>query len=100
MPPKLQKHKTIKQALDYVKAQPANKKPELDTECWELLARALYIHANSGNPEVIGSMGRANRAQRIILNRTTGRRRAGTHPFQRNQQQVTFHDMTEGAEIE
>lgn len=97
MTPRLSKHKTVRQALEFVKANPEPRETVLDTECWELVARALYVHANGGDPNIVGSMGRANRAQRIILNRTTGRRRAGTHPFQRNQQQVEFFDLTGGA---
>jgi len=94
------KHKTIKQALDYVGENPTwPTTPPLDMPVWEIVARNLFDIANTPDVRVVGSMARATRAQKIIMNRTTGTRRAGTHPAQRASKQIEFKDLTsEGAE--
>ena len=91
------KHKKIKQALEYVAANDWSTESRIDAPVWEHVARALYEHANNPDQRVVGSIGRATRAQKIILERTAGTRRAGTHPAQRSKSTIKFKDMTGGA---
>lgn len=93
----LDRHKTVKEALAYVGSNPQWPDiPTLDVEIWEIVARNLYEHANNPNTREVGSMSRATRAQRIILDRTTGTRRAGTNPAVAGDQTVTLKDLTGG----
>lgn len=91
------KTRSIKQALEYVPKHPdwsggdRNQSP-----VWENVARALFDHANNPDSRVAGAVNRAIRAQKIILNRTTGTRRAGTHPAQRANVQLNMVDLTGG----
>jgi hypothetical protein len=95
---KLDRHKTIKEALEYVAANPdAPDKAPLDMEIWEIVARNLFLIANKPDPRIMGSMARATRAQKIIMNRTTGTRRTGTHPAVRSEEKVVFTDLTTAA---
>lgn len=97
---RLAKHKTVREALAYVTAHPEwSTAAPVDAPVWEHVARALFDISLSGDMRVVGSMNRATRAQKIILDRTTGTRRAGTHPAQRSKVQIQFQDMT-GGEID
>lgn len=90
--------KSVRDALKYVADNPQWPAiPPLDMPVWEIVARNLYDIANSPDTRVVGSMAKATRAQKIILNRSTGTRRAGTHPAQRVNQGITFTDLTKGA---
>jgi hypothetical protein len=92
--PKLSKHKTVRDALLFVARNPQwPDVPMLDMPVWELASRKLYEMAVSPDARVIGSLARSTRAQKIILNRTTGTRRAGTHPAQQADESVNFHDL-------
>jgi hypothetical protein len=95
---KLSKHKSVRQALQYVENEPEwPDTPRLDMPVWEIVARNLFDHAN--NPDKSRtSMNRAVRAQKIILDRLTGTRRTGTNPAVRNAQQVHLADLTAGIE--
>jgi hypothetical protein len=62
----------------------------------ELVARALFDIANRPDQNVRGSLVRANKARRMIMDRLVGRRRAGSHPATRNDIQVDFVDLTGG----
>ena len=96
-PRNLVKHKTVREALRYVEDNPEwPDKPTNEMPVWELIARALYEHANNPDASVVGSMARATRAQRIILYRTTGTRRTGTHPAQAGDRRIEFADLTAG----
>lgn len=93
----LDRHKTIREALQYVDRNPEWPMTDrLDMNVWELVARNLFEHANNPDSRVIGSVGRATRAQRIILDRLTGMRRPGTHPAARHENKLTFTDLTAG----
>ena len=77
----LKKHKTIRQALHYVDEHPEWPVVErLEMEVWEIVARNLFEIANNPDTRVVGSVNRSTRAQRLILDRLSGTRRAGTHP--------------------
>ena len=91
------KSKTIKAALEYVPKHPDwSGGTRVDSPVWESVARTLFDLANHPDVRVVGAVNRATRAQKIILNRTTGTRRAGTHPAQRAQVKLNMVDLTGG----
>ena len=94
----LVKHKSVRNALLYVAAHPdwSGGRP-VDSPIWEHVARALFDLANNPDTRVVGSVAKSVKAQKIILDRTTGTRRAGTHPAQRSKVQVQYKDLTGGA---
>jgi hypothetical protein len=93
------KKKDIKGALEYVAEHPEwSGGTELDSPAWESVARALFEIANKPDSRVVGAVNRAIRAQKMIFNRTSGTRRAGTHPAQRNKGQLKMADLTGGGE--
>lgn len=94
--PLLSKHKSIREALQFVADNPEIRTPPIDTPAWELVGRILFEVANSPNPKVRGSMARATRAQKMIADRLVGKRRPGTHPATVRDQQVVFRDLTAG----
>jgi len=90
------KSKTIPEALQFVADHP---QPSSDNAllmpAWEHVSRSLFEIANSPNPKVKGSMARATKAQKIILDRLVGRRRPGTHPAQSKSDEIEFVDLTQ-----
>ena len=88
---------TVRQALQAVADHP---EPDtdvlLDVRVHELIARTLFDIANSPNPKVRGSVARATRAQKIILNRLVGTRRPGSHPAARSGGDLEMVDLTIG----
>ena len=97
MSEKLAKHKTVREALQYVASCPQSRTEPIDTPVWEAVARILFEIANTPDVRVSGSMMRATRAQKMISDRLVGMRRAGTHPAQARKQQVLFVDLGVGA---
>ena len=89
------KPRTILQSLQHVADN-----PELDTDdllsvpASELVCRTLFDIANSAQLKDRKSMAQANTARTLIFQRLVGRRRTGTHPAQRQQQRLTFKDLT------
>jgi hypothetical protein len=95
----LKRHKRIADALQYVADHPVRSTDApIDTPVYELVSRALFHIANSPDSSVRGSMAKANRAQKLILNRMVGRRRAGTHPAQAQSEEIEFVDLTTSPE--
>ena len=92
----LKRHKSIAEALQYVADHPAQGAP-IDAPVYELVGRALFHVANNPDTKVRGSFAKANRAQKLILNRMVGRRRPGTHPAQTRSEEIEFIDLTAGA---
>ena len=92
----LKRHKSIADALQYVADHQAQGAP-IDAPVYELVGRALFHVANSPDAGVRGSFAKANRAQKLILNRMVGRRRPGTHPAQTRSEEIEFVDLTAGA---
>ena len=93
------KWKSIKEALDFVPKNPDwSGGTRVDSPVWESVARSLFDIANNPDTRVVGSVNKAIRAQKIILNRTTGTRRAGTHPAQRANVRLHMIDLTGGGE--
>jgi hypothetical protein len=94
----LDRHKTVRQALQYVDRHPEwpdeNLIARIDMPIWELVARNLFDKANHPDITKRGSLAEATRAQKIILNRLSGTRRMGTNPAVRKQNQITLTDLT------
>jgi hypothetical protein len=63
---------------------------------WELIGRQLFDIANFPDMKVVGSVNKATRAQRIILDRTAGTRRMGTNPAVQNANRLEMVDLTQG----
>ncbi len=89
---------SIRQALQAVADHPEPATDiTLDLKIHELVARALFEIANNPDNRVRGSMARATRAQKLILNRLVGTRRPGSHPAARRSDDLEFLDLTAGA---
>lgn len=97
----LKRHKTIEEALQYVAANPERStEAPIDAPVYELVGRTLFQIANSPESNVRGSLKRANRAQKMILDRMVGRRRPGTHPARAQVDSLKFVDLAaEHAEV-
>jgi hypothetical protein len=94
----LKRHKSIAVALQYVADHAVRSTDEpIVAPVYELVSRALFHVANSPDASVRGSFAKANRAQKLILNRMVGRRRPGTHPAQTQSEEIEFIDLTVGA---
>ena len=89
-------HRTVESALQYVADHPVATGEPIDAPVWELISRTLFDIANKPDKKVRGSMGRAHTAQKILLDRMAGRRRAGTAPIQTGGAEVSFVDLTQG----
>lgn len=90
---------TVRQALQQVADYPTRLDDEIiQAPVHELIARTLFDIANRPDATVRGSMNRANKARRMILDRLVGKRRAGTHPATRTEADLEFVDLT-GKEI-
>lgn len=87
-------HVTIQQALQQVADDPQNPDDALNAPVHELVCRALFEIANNPDTKVRGSLNRANRARRLILDRMVGKRKPGTHPATKTPQHVEFRDLT------
>ena len=91
---------TIRQALQHVADYPRPLDDDLlQMPVHELVSRALFDIANRPDASVKGSMTRANRARKMILDRMVGKRRAGSHPATREVVTIDFVDLT-GGELE
>jgi len=91
-------HITVRQALQYVADYPNPLTDEVVMmPVHELVARTLYDIANKPDAGVRGSMTRANKARRMILDRLVGRRRPGSHPATRVDHSLEILDL--GGEI-
>ena len=88
---------TVRQALQQVADYPVPLDDVvIDKPVHELVARTLFDIANHPDAAVRGSMTRANKARRMILDRLVGRRRAGSHPATRTPINIEFVDLTGG----
>ena len=88
---------TIRQALQQVADYPVPLTDELiQMPVHELVSRALFDIANRPDASQRGSMTRANKARKMILDRLVGRRRPGSHPATNTVVEVEFIDLTGG----
>lgn len=88
---------SIRQALQQVADYPEMVDDDLlQKPVHELVARTLFDIANRPDAGVRGSMARANKARKIIMDRLVGKRRPGSHPNTREVVQLDFIDLTGG----
>ena len=91
---------TIHQALQNVADNPQLKTDELiQVPVHELVCRNLFEIANRPDANQRGSMARANKARKMIMDRLVGKRRPGSHPATRTPTKINFVDLT-GGELE
>ena len=91
------KNTTIRQALQQVADYPEMLDDNhLTKPTHELICRRLFEIANGGDDSVRGSMTRANKARKMILDRLAGKRRAGTKPAAKSDTAIEFVDLTGG----
>lgn len=94
----LERHKTVRDALRFVAANPhwpdENLESRLEMPVWELVARNLFDIANYPDAKVVGSVNKATRAQRILLDRLSGTRRMGTNPAVKRANKLQMVDLT------
>lgn len=96
----MSKQVTIRDALQRVADNPVMLTDELvQVPVHELVARTLFEISNLPDASVRGSMQRANKARKMILDRLVGKRRAGSHPATRTEVQIDFVDLTTGGEL-
>lgn len=89
--------RTVREALQHVADYPAPVDDEVITmHTGELIARTLYDIANKPDANVRGSMARANKARRLIMNHLTGRRLSGTAPYEKKVASLRMQDLTGG----
>ncbi len=94
------KHVTILQAMQHVAQNPVPVTDEVtQLPVSELITRALYEIANKPDASVRGSMTRANKARKMILDRSVGKRRPGSLPATKTDVTIDFHDLT-GRQVE
>ena len=87
--------RTVREALQHVADYPTPVSDDVITmHTGELIARTLFDIANKPDANVRGSMGRANKARRMIMDRLTGRRRAGTAPHEKRANTLRMVDLT------
>lgn len=92
------RNRTIQEALQYVADHPEpSSDVALEIPVHELICRQLFEVAMSPDAKVRGSLGRATRAQKLIMDRLVGRRRPGSHPAQMQGNDLEFDDLTQGA---
>lgn len=92
---------TIRAALQHVADNPKMLTDELiQVPVHELVCRSLFEIANRPDSSQRGSLARANRARKMILDRLVGKRRPGSHPATRGKVEIDFVDLTDqGGEL-
>lgn len=87
--------RTVREALQHVADYPQPVTDDVITmHTGELISRTLYDIANKPDASVRGSLARANKARRLIMNYLAGRRRAGTAPHQKQVVRLQMRDLT------
>ena len=91
---------SIKDALQRVADTPVMLTDEvIQVPVHELVCRTLFEIANKPDASTRGSMARANKARKMILDRLVGKRRPGSHPATRVRADIEFVDLTGGGEL-
>ena len=89
--------RTVREALQHVADYPVPLEGDVLTQhTGELICRTLYDIANKPDANVRGSMARANKSRRLIMNYLTGRRRSGTAPHEKKVASLRMQDLTGG----
>lgn len=88
------KHRSVKEALEYVARHPQAELPPIEMPVWELISRQLFETAHQvGGSAVV--MKRTATAHKIIFDRLAGRRMPGTHPAQsKGKRELKLVDLT------
>lgn len=73
------KHRTVKEALEFVAKHPEPSRVPIEMPVWELVSRQLFEAAHAVGGSAV-TMKRTTTAQKIIFDRLAGKRKAGTHP--------------------
>lgn len=88
------KHRTVKEALEYVARHPEPDRPPIEMPVWELISRQLFEAANKVGGNGV-AMKRSVAAQKIIFDRLAGKRKAGTHPATaKGKRELKIRDLT------
>lgn len=87
-------HTSIRQALQRVAAGKISSDAPIEAPVHELVSLALFDIANHPDPKVRGTMRRATRAQKIILDRMVGKRLPGSNPAAKKNVEINFVDLT------
>ena len=87
-------HTSIRQALQRVASGKISTDAPIEAPVHELVSLALLDIANHPDPKVRGTMRRATRAQRIILDRMVGKRLPGSNPAAKKNVEINFVDLT------
>lgn len=88
------KHRTVKEALEFVSKHPEPSRVPIEMPVWELISRQLFeaSHAVGGSA---AAMKRTTTAQKIIFDRLAGKRKPGTHPAAaKGKRQLQMRDLT------
>lgn len=92
------KHRTVKEALEFVSRHPFADRPPIEMPVWELISRQLFeaSHVVGGNTT---TMKRTVAAQKMIFDRLAGKRKPGTHPASpRGKRELKMVDLTKYGE--
>jgi hypothetical protein len=88
------KHRSVKEALEYVARHPEPELPPIEMPVWELISRQLFETAHQVGGSAV-QMKRTNTAQKIIFDRLAGKRKPGTHPAQsKPKRELKMVDLT------
>lgn len=88
------KHRTVKEALEYVARHPEPSRIPIEMPVWELIGRQLFEAANRVGGNGV-AMKRSVAAQKIIFDRLAGKRKAGTHPaIAKGKRELKVLDLT------
>lgn len=87
------KHKTVKEALEYVSRHPEPGGDPINMPVWELVARQLFEKAHQAGGTKT-EMKTTAAAQKLIFDRIVGRRKTGTHPAVREEKKIRLIDFT------
>jgi hypothetical protein len=88
------KHKSVREALDYVARHPAPELAPVEMPVWELICRQLFETAHQVGGSAV-QMRRTSTAHKIIFDRLAGKRKPGTHPAQAKQKrELKMVDLT------
>lgn len=88
----------IREALQRVADDPvmADDTEVIQLPAHELVCRNLFEIANQPDANQRGSLMRANKARKLIMDRLVGKRRAGSHPATKTKVEIDFIDLTGG----
>ena len=97
----MKKRTTVRQALQAVADNPHMLDDDLlQKPTHELVARALFEISNQPDANTRGSMARANKARKMLLERLTGTRRPGSTPVSKARTTVEILDLTQPKEVQ